>query len=147
MDNKKLEESLKIFIQEWRFYIQRLDLFCSTIQALPKNIDDYLEEVEKRTKITSEEIFSLSLKLREKIFLIGEENLWITTIYSWNRFKINFPHIEKIGYLTPFSFISDWYSIPNLMNAYNEEGLREAIFLSYDFIEYLTFKYPKLKDI
>lgn len=102
--------------------------------------------MQERTGITSEELFSSTLKLREKIFLIQEENLSVVTIYAWNRLKIDFPRIEKIGYLTPFGFIVDWQSIPYLVYVYSKEGLREAIFVSDDFIEYLLFKYPELKE-
>ncbi len=143
---KNTELDIAIFLEEWLAYSQDLHSFCDIYDALENQGTDVftiLSTIKKKYEIDSDKLFASSYKLRNKLFLLGEEELNIGPTYHWNQLKIEFPYIKDINFITPFSFTIYWHSIPQLIHLYKEKGLREALFVAHDFIENLVFKYTE----
>lgn len=147
---KNIESDIAIFLQEWTQYAENVQIYCDTKALLTIKNTDILKInsiIEKEYGVSTRYLFSTSYKLRKKLFLLGEEELNVGPFYNWTRFKLKFPNIAEINFLTPFSVTLYWHSIPHLINLYDKKGLREALFIGNDFIENISFKYPQILEI
>lgn len=143
---KNVESDIAVFLEEWTEYTKKLQIFCDAHELLVSQNTDIFNlysTLEKEYGVSTADLFSASYQLRKKLFALGEQELNIEPIYNWTRLKLQFPNIADINFLTPFSVTIYWHSIPDLMRLYKESGLRESIFVGHDFIENLSFKYPK----
>lgn len=144
---KNTEAEIAIFIEEWKEYALNLECFCDSFDLAKKgmgknHVANLIQEVEDLCGFTPKQMFDSAYQLRKKLFLLGEQELYIGIIYQWNEFKTLFP-ITELGFITPFSLTLYWRSIPELIQLYDNKGLREAIFVCDNFIENLVFRYPK----
>jgi HNH endonuclease len=84
-------------------------------------------------------------QLKELLFLAGEPNTAIHHIPDWERLKKECAYIQEGKYLTPFSFMLDFVNPVYMVVNYGKE-LWKASFISQEFMDYLSFKYPPVKE-
>ncbi len=82
--------------------------------------------------------------LKELLYLSNEESMLVQRIPNWERLKRESSYIQEGNYLTPFSFILDFVNPYHMVFNHGKE-LWQASFISQEFMDYLSFKYPEIK--
>jgi hypothetical protein len=145
------EDKIFSFLKDWEKFSND---FSSLIDELSIGWCADKEEVLsifKRKKEDIKEFFLQRASLRRQMFYLGESNLIPCTIYSWEKLKVDYPDIQKIGFLTPFSVALDISSPIDIFHITKSSELvhptRVALFVAEDFIEHLIYKYPSLENL
>lgn len=128
------------FATEWANFYPFYAQFFSRVQLIQmknseEGVDFYAEAMEWHRRRD---------RLKELLFLAGEENINIHRIPNWERLKSKDSFIREANYLTPFSFVLDFVN-PFFMVANHSDALWAAFNISHEFMDYLCFKYPELK--
>jgi len=138
---------LKQFYKEWSEFADFLGFLHVLIESYlleksPRIDSDAAKKVFARIK----EYRNRRAKLRQLIFQVGESNLMVQKIPGWENLKQHNPNFKKRDYNTPFSYLLD---IVNPIAAINLHGktVREVYYISFEFMEYLEYKYPFLKKV
>ena len=144
-----MENKIILFLNKWSEFNKFLRLFMDKIAVAQAEANDAEFFIECLDKNDIKRFYDDRIVLREMLFKLGEENLLVSTVYEWEELKVKYPIIAQIGYKSPFSLI---LSIPNIAalirySLYHpDRPIRESIVVSLNFIEYLSYKYPKVKE-
>jgi hypothetical protein len=84
--------------------------------------------------------------LRELLYLTGEDHLVLQDVPNWQRLRRQEQYIEEGNYKPPFSFILDFVNPIAIINLHGN-AVWTALHISKEFIEILSWKYPKVKEI
>ncbi|TDQ49033.1 HNH endonuclease [Permianibacter aggregans] len=128
------------FANNWAGFVPFYAKLFSQIQLTQMKGDD----IDDALIMQAQEWHDRRDRLKELLFIAGEENTHIHRIASWERHKRNHEYIELGQYLTPFSFILDFLNPFHMIANYSDE-LWGAFNISHEFMDYLRFKYPELK--
>ena len=144
-----MEDNIILFLNKWSEFNKFLRLFMDKIATAQAETGDAEFFIDCLDKNDIKRFYDDRVILREMLFKLGEENLLVGTVYEWEELKINYPFVAQVGYKSPFSLI---LSIPNIavliqvsLNN-SERPIRESISVSLNFIEYLSYEYPKIKE-
>ena len=145
-----LEDEIIQFLKKWSEFSKFLRQFMDKISIVTEQShsnDFFIEYLDKQE---IQRFYDDRIMLREMLFKLGEDNLIVGTIYEWEELKVKYPLIAKVGYKSPFSLI---LSIPNLaeliqitIEERTERPIRQSIMVSLNFIEYLSYQHPKVKE-
>ena len=83
-------------------------------------------------------------KVRELVFLIGEDNLIIKKIPDWEKLVKENECLSDDQYKSPFSFMTEFNNPVYAVNKFGKP-LWDALHISEEFIEYLTYRHQFLK--
>jgi hypothetical protein len=90
------------------------------------------------------EYWDLRGQLREDVFRVGENCLCVNRNVRWEALKNKAPFLSE--YATPFSFLLDRCQPIAEWNLHHGE-IWDALFISDEFVEYLRFCHPSLKQV
>ena len=85
-------------------------------------------------------------QVKEALYKAGEKNLEVQKIRDWERLKRSNSYISEEEHLTPFSYITNFQN-PISMVAIEGNEARLAGLISYEFIDYLSYRYPEVKEV
>jgi len=85
-------------------------------------------------------------QLKELLFKAVEEKLIIQVIPDWERLKLDNKYIKEGGYSTPFSYMLDFTNPVSMVNLHGD-GLWIAMHISFEYCDYLSYKYPDVKKV
>ena len=135
---------LSKFCTSWVQFSDFLFLFITKVDA-------YLLHEEKTKSGKFDELMPEIKKyheyrknLRELLHQVKEKNLIVSKIANWDEMKRKHPIFEERQYETPFSFLLDFKNPIAFLNLHGKEAW-EAMHVSNEFIEYLTYEHSYLK--
>jgi len=133
--------SITNFEREWASFIPFYAAFHTMIDTNERK--SFLDDDQLLTK--AREWHSKRDRLKELLFLAGEANTVVHRIPNWERLKNECVYIQDGNYLTPFSFILDFVNPIHMVVTYGRE-LWQASCISHEFMDYLSFKHPPIKQ-
>jgi hypothetical protein len=146
----RVRRRLQKFLRDWL-------TFRRQFQGLCVSIDSYLIWDQKRNASIEEgrkelrdllpavtEYWDLRGRLREDVFRVGESRLCVNRSVQWEALKRRSALVSD--YATPFSFLLDRGQPIAAWNLHHDE-IWEALHIADEFVEYLRFRHPGLKQI
>jgi len=137
-----MEESLNKFLEVWKPYHKELfhfvDYDLDKVLARVSSLE--LKEEPKETRTRREFLFEQLNQVQYILLEVGEENLAVEPMYHWVEFKLKYPKISEVGFLTPFSYLCHWLSLPHLNRLIKEDGFRDALFIAEIYLDLLNHK-------
>jgi hypothetical protein len=138
-------DSLANFVRQWLDFSDFFSLYFSEIQTNIKNSDENWLFWEK-SRANIKEWHSRRTALRELLYLTGEDNLVLKIVHNWERLERQERYIKEGNYKTPFSFLLDFVNPVAMVNLHGD-AVWIALQIAEEFIEILSWKYPKVKEI
>ena len=136
--------NLSKFCTSWVKFSNFLFLFITKVDAYllheekTKNgkFDELLPEIKKYHEYRK--------NLRELLHQVKEKHLIVSKIPNWDEMKRKYQIFEDREYETPFSFLLDFQNPIAFVNLHGKEAW-EAMHVSNEFIEYLTYEHNYIK--
>jgi hypothetical protein len=137
--------SIADFVREWLDFEDFFLVFFIEVDTSIRDLEkkDWLSE-ERTSKVR--EWHRRRGVLRELLYLAGEDNLILQDVPDWQRLKRQEQYSEEGNYKTPFSFILDFVNPMAMINLHGNT-VWAAWHISKEFIEVLSWQYPKIKEI
>lgn len=132
------------FTKKWKEFSGFWILFHMKIDSsLIHNKELVFEDLDEETK-NFKKYHILRKDIRELIFLIGEENLLVKNIPDWEKLIKEEEYLKDNEYKTLFSFMVEFNNPIYAVNKFGKP-LWDALHISSDFMEYLTYRHQFLK--
>lgn len=143
-----MEDKIILFLKKWSEFNKFLRLFMDKIASAQAEANDAEFFIECLDKKDIQRFYDDRMELREMLFRLGEDNLLVAVVYEWEELKVKYPMVAQVGYKSPFSLILSVHNIAELIQLSSNETarpIRESMAVSLNFIEYLSYQYPKIK--
>jgi len=134
------------FCESWLEYLPFMFILVTKIQGHEMRQDGQIFEFKDANKEDLKKFHEWRSKLRELLFKVGEEELYIADNQHWEKLKKESKIFEAQPYLTPFSFILD-QTQPWLIALVHQNEAWAALHISDEFIERIAFKHPKVERL
>lgn len=134
------------FCESWLEYLPFMFLLVTKIQGHEMRQDGQIFEFLDENKEDLKKFHEWRATLRELLFKVGEEELYIADNQHWEKLKKESKIFEAQSYLTPFSFILD-QTQPWLVAVVHQNEAWAALHISDEFIERVAFKHPKVERL
>lgn len=135
------------FAETWLQYKELLELLMLEIDVYLLDQNDQNKNLSLNKLLPGiKEYHQQRSKLREMLFFIGEGNLAITKNHHWQELKTEYEIFKSRDYQTPFSFLVDLGNPVAATNLHGKE-IGEAVAISDQFIEYLSYKHKGIRAL
>ena len=139
------EETIAQFAKEWLAFYGFFFLFHTKISSDLDPTMPYRLAIYDEAK-SLDEWHARTQRLRELLFVVGEENLVVAMIHDWEELKERDEYIRKRGYKTPFSYMLDFKAPVYAINNHGH-SLWIANQISLEYLEYLSYTSDTVKQI